>query len=126
MRVFKTKPFTRFANHEEITDAQLCEAIRGVEKGLLDADLGGGVIKLRLARPGQGKSGGLRSIVLFRCEEKAFFVYGFAKNSLGNIKRDELQAFRKLAASMLALNDKALAAAIRNGTIMELDYGQEI
>ena len=126
MRVFKTKPFTRFANHEEITDTELCEAIRGVEKGLLDADLGGGVIKLRLARPGQGKSGGLRSIVLFRREEKAFFVYGFAKSSLGNIKRDELQAFRKLAASMLTLNDKALAAAIRNGTIMELDYGQEI
>ena len=126
MRVFRTKPFTRFANHEGITDTELCDAIRRVEKGLLDADLGGGVIKLRLARAGRGKSGGLRSIVLFRHGEKAFFVYGFAKSTQDNIKRDELLVFRKLAVSMLALNDKALAAAIRNGTITELDYDQEI
>lgn len=120
MRVFKTKPFVRFAAHEGIADAELCEAIRRAEQGLIDADLGGGVIKQRLARKGQGKSGGFRSIVLFRRGEKAFFVYGFAKSDRDNIRRDELKAFRRLADEMLAYDDKALRAATKNGTIMEI------
>ena len=120
MRIFKTKPFARFASHEGIDDEALCEAVRRAENGLIDADLGGGVIKQRLAREGQGKSGGFRSIVLFRRGEKAFFAYGFAKNDRDNIKRDELKAFRKLADEMLALDDKALATAMKNGTITEI------
>ena len=120
MRIFKTKPFARFADHEEIADAELCDAIRRAEEGLIDTDLGGGVIKLRLARKGQGKSGGFRSIVLFRRGERAFFVYGFAKSDRDNIRRDELKAFRKLAGEMLAYDDKALEAALKNGTIMEI------
>lgn len=120
MRVFKTKPFARFAGHEGIDDAALCEAVQRAEKGLIDADLGGWVIKQRLAREGQGKSGGFRSIILFRQAEKAFFVYGFAKNDRANIKGDELKAFRKLADQMLGYDDKALAAAMKNGTITEI------
>jgi len=120
MRIFKAKPFVRFANHEGIADEELCEAVRRAEKGLVDADLGGGVIKQRLAREGYGKSGGFRSIVLFRRGEKAFFVYGFAKSDKDNIRRDELKAFRKLADEMLVLDDKALAAAMKNGTITEI------
>lgn len=120
MRVFKTKPFARFAGHEGIDDDVLCEAVQRAEKGLIDADLGSGVIKQRLAREGQGKSGGFRSIILFRQAEKAFFVYGFAKNDRTNIKRDELKAFRKLADQMLGYDDKALAAAMTNGTITEI------
>ena len=122
MRVFKTKPFIRFASRERIADEELCEAVSQAELGLIDADLGGGVIKQRLAREGQGKSGGYRSIVLFRRGSKAFFVYGFAKRDKDNIRRDELKAFRKLADEMLMFDDKALAAAINNGTIMEVRY----
>jgi len=121
MCVFKTKPFARFASREGITDEELCEAVHQAERGLIDADLGGGVIKQRLAREGQGKSGAFRSILLFRRGSKAFFVYGFAKSDRDNIRRDELKAFRKLAGEMLALDDKALAAATRNGTIMEIE-----
>jgi hypothetical protein len=120
MRVFKTKPFARFAAEEGIADAALRDAIRRAEAGLVDADLGGGVIKQRLARPGQGKSGGFRSIVLFRRQATAFFVYGFAKNDRDNIGRQELKAFRLLAAEMLALNDQELQMAIKNGTIVEI------
>jgi len=122
MRVFKTKPFVRFANRERIADEDLCEAIRRIERGLIDADLGGGVIKQRLARKGQGKSGGFRIILLLRRGSIAFFVYGFAKNDQGNIRRDELNAFRKLAGEMFTLDEKALAAAIKNGTITEIGY----
>jgi hypothetical protein len=121
MRVFKTKPFARFASREEIADEELCEAACRAERGLIDADLGGGVIKQRLAREGHGKSGGFRSIVLFRRSARAFFVYGFAKSDRDNIRRDELRAFRKLAGEMLTLDDKALAAAMRNKTIMEIE-----
>ena len=121
MRIFKTRPFARFAAKEGIADATLGDAIRRAEAGLVDADLGGGVIKLRIARPGQGKSGGFRSIVLFRRQAMAFFVYGFAKNDRDNIDRQELKAFRLLAAEMPALNDKGLQMAIKNGTITEIE-----
>lgn len=124
MRVFKTRPFSRFANREGITEEELCRAIRQAEQGLVNADLGGGVIKQRLARRGQGKSGGYRSIVLFRRAERAFFVYGFAKSDQDNIQQNELQAFRRLASEMLALDDKALAAAVENGTITEVIYNE--
>src|SRR5437868_6069467 len=109
MRLFKTKPFARFAAKEGIRDAVLRDAIRRAEAGLIDADLGGGVIKQRLARQGQGKSGGFRSIILFRRGAAVFFVYGFAKNDRDNIDRQELKAFRLLATEMLAMDDRALA-----------------
>ena len=76
LRVFKTKPFARFANREGIPDAVLCDAAQRVGRGQMDADLGGGVIKQRIARRGQGRSGGYRTIVLFRRGERSFFVYG--------------------------------------------------
>ena len=120
MRVFKTKAFARFAKRERITEKEVCEAARRAAKGLVAADLGGGVIKQRLARKGQGKSGGFRSIILFRRDEKAFFVYGFAKSDRDDIGKDELMAFRKLADEMLILDNKALAAAMKNRTIMEV------
>ena len=120
MRVFKTKPFGRFAEREGIDDAALCDAIQRAERGLIDAQLGSGVIKQRIARKGKGKSAGVRTIVLFRRGERSFFVYGFAKNSRDNIRRDELKAFRALAGEMLALEDDALKAAMVNETIKEV------
>jgi hypothetical protein len=120
VRVFKTKPFTRFALHEGISDAALCDAVARAESGLVDADLGRGVIKQRLPRPGQGKSGGFRSIILFRREARAFFVLGFAKNARDNIDAAELQAFRRLADEVLSYDDATLALAMANGTMTEV------
>ena len=126
MRIFKTRPFARFARREGIDDGTLAEAVESAEKGLIDADLGGGVIKLRIARQGQGKSGGYRVIVLFRKADLAFFVYGFAKNARQNISKEELRAFRALADEMLKMDDADLRAAMRNGTIVEVRHGQEL
>ena len=120
MRIFKTKPFTRFVNNEGIDDAALCDTIQRVENGLVDADLGGNVIKQRIARKGQGRSGGFRSIILFRQGERSFFVYGFAKNDRENIRKDELKAFRLLASEMLSLDKDGLRAAMANETITEV------
>jgi len=96
MQVFKNKPFARFARKARITDAILCAAIADVSQGLIDADLGGGVLKQRIARQGSGKSGGFRTIILFRLRTRAFFVHGFAKNEQDNIGDDELATFKLL------------------------------
>jgi hypothetical protein len=86
VRIFVTRWFARFARREGIADAELRDAVRGAERGLVDADLGGGVLKQRIARPGAGKRGGFRSIVIFRAGERAIFVYGFAKRSRATIR----------------------------------------
>ncbi len=119
-RIFSTKAFRRFAGNESIGDDELREAAARAEAGLIDADLGGGVIKQRIARKGQGKSGGFRAIVLFRRETLAVFAYGFAKSDRDNIGPDELKAFRMLATEILSLNDAALTAAMQNGTLLEI------
>ena len=90
MQTFKTKAFARFADREGLEDAALCEAVQRAREGLIDADLGGGVIKQRIARRGGGRSGGFRTIVLLRRGALAFFVYGFAKSDRENLRRDEL------------------------------------
>lgn len=125
MRIFRNKWFSRFARQEGIADQELIDAIERADRGLVDANLSGGVIKQRIARPGEGKSGGFRSIVLFRKEELAFFVFGFAKNAQANIDRKELKAFRALADEMLAYDTKTLAKAIRSGALTEVKDDDE-
>ena len=120
MQTFKTKAFARFADREELEDAALCEAAARAAAGLIDANLGGGVIKQRIARKGGGRSGGFRTIVLFRQGQLAFFVYGFAKSSRANLRRNELEAFRALADEMLHLAEESLEAAVANGTIIKV------
>ncbi len=120
MRIFKNKSFARFARKARLTDATLCEEISNAERGLIDADLGGGVVKQRIARSGGGKSGGFRTIILFRAGARAFFVHGFAKNEQDNIRDDELAAFKMLAAQVLAYDDAALARATAAGIFMEV------
>ncbi|HEY0838495.1 MAG TPA: type II toxin-antitoxin system RelE/ParE family toxin [Azospirillum sp.] len=120
MRVFKTKWFVRFARKQRIPDLELCEAVQRAGQGLIDADLGGGVIKQRLARSGQGKSGGFRSVVLFKVRSRAFFVYGFPKNERDNIDGDELNAFQRLATAMLAYDDAQLLRAIETKALQEV------
>ena len=107
MPILKNKAFARFARRAGIGDSDLCETIRDARRGLISADLGGNVIKQRIARPGHGKSGGFRTLIVFRAGARAFFVHGFAKNEKGNIGQDELTALRKLASELLSYNDRA-------------------
>jgi len=95
MCVFKYKPFARFARKTEIDDEGLCKAVDDADRGLIDADLGGGVIKQRIARRGGGKSGGFRTMIGFRIGVLAIFVHGFAKSEAENIRPDELSALKK-------------------------------
>jgi hypothetical protein len=121
MRIFKNAWFERFARKQKIPDAVLRDAIRRAEQGLIDADLGGGVIKQRVARPGQGRSGGYRTLIVYRQAQRAFFVYGFAKSQQANIGDEEEAAFKQAARYVLELTDEQLAALIQNGQFSEVD-----
>lgn len=122
MRVFKTKQLARFARREKIPDASLLEAIERAERGLIDADLGGGLIKQRVARQGQGRSGGYRSIIAYRVQRRAVLLDGFAKNERENLEADELLTARELAASWLAASEARIQQALEEGLIREIHH----
>ena len=120
MRVFKNTWFYRFASKEGITDNELREVVKQLETGQADADLGGGVYKMRVARPGEGKSGGYRVIVFFRSEERTFFVYGFAKSGIDNIDQGELKIFKRRAKTAFTLTEEHIEEKIKNRTLIEV------
>jgi hypothetical protein len=115
-----TKPFARFARKARIREADLWETARLANAGVIDPDLGGGVIKQRIARAGEGRSGGTRSIILFRFKGRAVFVFGFEKKDLGNIKTNELEAFKELADVILGYSDAEIARRVVDGALIEI------
>ena len=119
-RILKTKWFQRFARNEGIEDATLLDAVARAEKGQIDANLGGGGVKQRIARPGQGRSGGYRTIILFRRGDRAVFIYGFAKSARANIRADEEREFKEAAKPVLALAEEQLAELVRQGEFVEV------
>ena len=99
---------------------------RGARRcGLIDADLGGGLIKQRVARKGQGKSGGYRTILAYRSGERAVFLYGFAKKQRDNIEADELEDWREIGSSLLRASMEAIERAIADDELMEVYRGKE-
>jgi len=120
MRVFKNKAVSKWAAKEGLTDRALLEAVGEMELGLIDADLGGHMVKKRVALAGRGKSGGARTLLAYKVGNKAFFVYGFAKNARANIKDDELKALKLYAQELLGYSDKALTKAINYGALIEI------
>ena len=125
MQIFKNKWFARFSSKEGIEDRKLCEAVKAVERGTIDADLGGGVIKQRIARDGAGKSGGSRTILFYRKGDRAFFVYGFAKNERDNITPSELRDFKKLAEVMLDMTSKQIEDQVTAGHLQKVTCDEE-
>lgn len=125
MQVYKTKWLARFAKKEEIADASLRTAIARAERGQVDVDLGGGLIKQRVAKPGKGRSGGYRMLIAYRLRKRAVFMYGFAKNERANIGADELLTAREIAASWLAADARQIARALAEGELQEIPYDEE-
>ena len=122
MRIFKNKWFARFARKEAISDESLHEAVKQIEAGNYDADLGTGVFKQRIARSSEGQSSGYRVILCFKKEERAFFVYGFAKSSRANLAQDETREFKKLAKILFAMTDEQLELMLQHDDFDELPY----
>lgn len=119
-RVFKTRHFARWMRKTTLTDTALCQAVREMVDGLIDADLGGDVVKKRMALPGRGKRGGARTLVATRKARCWFFVFGFEKNERANVSAAELEALQALAAELLALSTKQLNAAVEDGAFQEI------
>jgi hypothetical protein len=120
MAIYKTKVFSRWARKEGLKDVALCEAVREMESGLFDADLGGNLYKKRIARPGQGKSGGYRTLVATNKGGLCFFVYGFAKNERSNVDPAEEAALKQLASTLLKMPTTAFGKALKADELIEV------
>ena len=124
MRIFKTKTLPKFTRQHSVGDDSLVDAVKRALRGLVDADLGGQIIKQRVARPGQGKRGGFRMLIGIR-SDRAIFLFAFAKNERENIDRAELMTLREIVASFLNADDKTIARAVTEGTLIEVRNGDE-
>jgi hypothetical protein len=125
VRVFKTKWLVRYARRERIADSSLREAIERAGRGSIDADIGGGVIKQRVARSGQGRAGGYRMLIAYKAGTRAVFLYAFAKNERENIEPDELLTLREIGAGWLAADVQRIAHALDEGILQEATNGDE-
>jgi hypothetical protein len=125
VRIFKTKWLARFARRQGIADRHLVEAVARAARGLVDADLGGGLIKQRVARPGQGRSGGHRMLIAYRAGDIAVFLYAFAKNERDNIEPDELLTLREIGAAWLAASQAQIERAIAEQALQEVMDGDQ-
>jgi len=124
-RVFRTRIFTRWMKRAGLTDAALWNAVTEMNQGLVDADLGGHIMKKRVALPGQGKRGGARTIVATKVAGHWFFLYGFNKNERSNIDKDELKVLQEVAKELLGFDDRQLAIAQAAGEIVEVCDGND-
>jgi hypothetical protein len=124
VRIFKTKTLARFTRQHGIDDASLVAAVENAMKGLVDADLGGHIIKQRVARPGQGKRGGFRMLVGIR-SDRAIFLFGFAKNERENIDDDQLRTLRDIVTSWFAADEMKIAQALKAGLLIEVQHGSK-
>lgn len=120
MQIFQTKWFARWAAKEGLQLSALILAVAEIEQGLIDVNLGGHVFKKRVALAGRGKSGGVRTLLAFKVNKNAFFIYGFAKNQQDNISDKELQMLKLLAAKLLAFDEAALNQAINALELLEV------
>jgi hypothetical protein len=121
MTIYQTREFNRWARKQGLPNAALCKAATEMANGLYEADIGGNVLKKRIARSGQGKRGGFRTLVATNRGNLWFFVYGFAKNERSNINQDEAAALKKLAAVLLTLKPIALSQALATMELIEVN-----
>lgn len=125
MKALKRKEFARWQLREDLPDALLCEAIREMEAGLIDAELGGHLFKNRIARPGRGKSGGYRRLLSARISDRYVFLLGFSKNERANISNDETKALQFAGKIFLNFSAEEEAKALQSGVLVEVHCGKQ-
>ena len=124
-RIFKTRHFSRWMRKTDLTNAALSNAVSEMDAGLIDADLGGGVVKKRVALPGRGKRGSARTLVATNKGNRWFFVFGFEKNERGNISKKELEALQDIAFDLLRLNSNQLDVHVESEALLEVFHGDQ-
>jgi hypothetical protein len=125
MLIYKNKWFHRWAKSEGLPEKALCEAAQQMAAGLFEADLGGGLLKKRVARAGQGKSGGFRTLVATNRGDRWVFVFGFPKNARSNIDKDEQEALKKLAGHLMGLSSVEMQSAVQAGGLIEVNCDEK-
>ena len=125
MRVYKNAWFAKFAKQYQISDLKLFDAVARAESGLVDADLGAGVLKQRVARDGAGKSSGFRTILFFRSGDRAIFTFGFSQNDRAQLTTEELAQFKKAAKLLLAFPQAQIDAMVSLGKLKEVQDGNQ-
>ena len=125
MRIFTTRAFSRLDVAGDLSDEDLITATAEMNNGLWDANLGGQVYKKRVALAGRGKSGGARTLVAFKRDNKVFFMYGFAKNQRSNITTKEKQALKRMARELFVYSEKQLNRALRQGALNEIEVQED-
>lgn len=121
--MLKTPWFERFARKERISDSALCEAVVRADKGLIDADLGGGLIKQRVARPSAGRSGGYRTLILYRSGARAVFAFGFAKSGVENLGEKDEARLKALAELNFGFSNLEITLLVESGKLVEIECG---
>ncbi len=121
MKKLKTKWFTKWANKNDISDKYLNEAVHNIESELSTVNLGANIYKVRISRKGSGKSGGFRTILVFKVSKRAVFLYGFAKNEQDNISKSELAFYKKLGKDLLELNQQGIETAIKSNILQKIE-----
>jgi len=124
MRLLKTKPFSRWSRKEGLSDEALVAAVAGIRYGRVDADLGGGLLKMRVARSGGGKRGGYRVFVACDARRRCVFMYGFGKNERDNVDDRELGDLKRLTRWYLELDGRVLDQALATGILLEIEDGE--
>jgi len=124
LRIFKHRSFLKWAKSEGIIDNSLIKAITEMNDGLIDAELGGGLFKKRVPISGGGKRGGYRTLIAFKEDEKAFFVYGFKKNEQDNIDPNEKKVFKQLSKTLLNLDEKTLKKMLTADILSEVNSNE--
>lgn len=120
MKIYKNRTFDRWARKEGLNNLSLCNAVNEMAAGLYDADLGGGLFKKRIAKPGKGKSGGFRTLIATNNEDRWFFIFGFSKNERSNIDKDEEEALKMLSKQLLAYTAEELEQAKNSNALIEV------
>ena len=118
--IYKTRQLNRWARKVDLCDQTLCRAVMEIRQGLIDADLGGGIVKKRIALPGHGKRGSTRTLLATNRNDRWFFVHGFEKNERENISANELEALKLLAGDLLTLSELQISEAVGKGSLLEV------
>jgi len=121
MNTLTTKWFNKWANKSKLKDQDLLNTVDDLINGLSTANLGGNLFKVRVKREHSGKSSGFRTIVVYKENEKAIFLYGFGKNEQDNISKTELLYFKKLGNDFLALDEKQIKQLIKQKSLFEIE-----
>ncbi len=120
IRIYKHYKFLKWMKKLRVSDLDLKNAILEIEQGLVDADLGQGVLKKRIAVNGRGKRGGARTIIAFRLDHRAVFIYGFGKNEKETLSPSDEAHLKQLAKIYLKFSEEKMKQAVKIDELMEV------